>query len=204
MLSGQIGNDEDKAALMEIVAATHPPVKVFNMTITEEKLHKWDKSEADETVLPPGEGPPLTTNWTPNFKDGTMSVKVTNTGKFPFRFEPTPVSHTTPSLAYEHENGLSPFTPDERHDIIVPVVTIVGSTFDDNRLLADNGGFDPPIFIQPNETKTIVISLSMSAENLAKMCDHVIISLYFNNARIYNMVYRIQMKQNEKGVWTDE
>ena len=148
--------------------------------------------------------PSLTTKWTPSFKDGTIGLEIKNTGDTPLQFQPTPVSHTIPSLAYEHEHGLSPFTPDERHDIIVPVITIVGSTFDDDRLLADNGRYDMPISLQPNATKTMVISLNMSAENLAKMCDHVIISLFFNNARIYNKVYKVQMKRDESGVWNKE
>ncbi len=46
MLTGEINNVDDKAALKKLVDTTHPPVNVFYMTITSAELHKWDGTDA--------------------------------------------------------------------------------------------------------------------------------------------------------------
>lgn len=97
MLSGEIGNDEDKAALMQIVVASHPPVKVFNMTIISAKLHQWDSTNAPPKS-PPAETLPLSANWTTHFNDGYIALQITNNGEQAFEVSPTPVTYTSATI----------------------------------------------------------------------------------------------------------
>ena len=147
--------------------------------------------------------PSLTTSWTSKFKDGSIILKIANTGEKPFKLEPTPIILTKPAVAFSYEDEISFDDPFGEKDVITPVITFVGIGLHDNGGDAGNGGEESVITVHPNETKSLELlyrSSDVKVPAAAAQSYRASYSLYLNNVEIH----RLSLRKNHQGVWKEE